>query len=49
MVITERKMDVIDEEWMGLILEAKELGLSLEEVREFLNQHQVKELITKNI
>ncbi|MDN3017628.1 anti-repressor SinI family protein [Paenibacillus sp. BSR1-1] len=49
MVITERKLDVIDEEWLGLILEAKELGLSLEEVREFLNQSQVKELIAKNI
>ncbi|MGG3467806.1 anti-repressor SinI family protein [Neobacillus pocheonensis] len=49
MVITERKMEVIDEEWLALIFEAKELGLSLDEVREFLNQNQLNELITKNI
>ncbi|MFJ5716199.1 anti-repressor SinI family protein [Neobacillus sp. NPDC093127] len=39
MVITEKEVDVIDQEWMTLILEAKELGLSIEEVRDFFNQH----------
>jgi DNA-binding transcriptional MerR regulator len=36
MVITESKVDVIDQEWMALILEAKDLGLSIEAVRDFL-------------
>jgi hypothetical protein len=36
MVITESKVEVIDQEWMALILEAKELGLSVEAVRDFL-------------
>ncbi|WP_188456269.1 anti-repressor SinI family protein [Virgibacillus oceani] len=29
---------VIDEEWVVLIKEAKDLGLSMEEVREFLQK-----------
>lgn len=49
MVITESKMEVIDEEWLALIFEAKELGLSLDEVREFLSQNQINELVTKHI
>jgi DNA-binding transcriptional MerR regulator len=36
MVITESNVDVIDQEWMALILEAKDLGLSIEAVRDFL-------------
>ncbi|WP_256358252.1 anti-repressor SinI family protein [Bacillus sp. sid0103] len=36
MVITESKVDVIDQEWIALILEAKDLGLSIEAVRDFL-------------
>lgn len=31
------RMEIIDNEWLALILEAKELGLSVEEVRDFLN------------
>ncbi|MEH7302829.1 anti-repressor SinI family protein [Neobacillus drentensis] len=38
MIIAERDVDVIDQEWMALILEAKELGLSITDVREFLLQ-----------
>lgn len=36
MVITEDNVEVIDQEWMALILEAKGLGLSIEAVRDFL-------------
>ncbi|EKN70020.1 hypothetical protein BABA_07386 [Neobacillus bataviensis LMG 21833] len=43
MVITEREVDVIDQEWMALILEAKDLGLSIEDVRDFLNRDNFKE------
>jgi hypothetical protein len=38
MVITESEVEVIDQEWMALILEAKELGLSVEAVRDFLTE-----------
>lgn len=37
-MITERDVNVIDQEWMALILEARELGLSIADVREFLHQ-----------
>ena len=43
MLITERAVDVIDQEWMALILEAKDLGLSIEDVRDFLNRDSQKE------
>ncbi|MEH7075596.1 anti-repressor SinI family protein [Neobacillus drentensis] len=36
MVITGSNVEVIDQEWMALILEAKDLGLSIETVRDFL-------------
>lgn len=36
-------MEGIDAEWVALILEAKELGLSMETVREFLQQSQIRE------
>jgi hypothetical protein len=36
MVITESEVDVIDQEWMSLIMEARQLGLSIEDVRKFL-------------
>jgi DNA-binding transcriptional MerR regulator len=38
MNMTERETSTIDEEWLKLILEAKEIGLSIEEIRDFLNQ-----------
>ncbi|MCM3115867.1 anti-repressor SinI family protein [Neobacillus sp. MER 74] len=36
MVITKNEFEVIDQEWIALILEAKDLGLSIEAVRDFL-------------
>lgn len=36
MVITESNVEVIDQEWMALILEAKDIGLSIEAIRDFL-------------
>lgn len=48
MVITEKEVEVIDQEWMTLILEAKELGLSIEEVRDFFNHHGGLKLISNN-
>lgn len=48
MLLTDKEMEVIDEEWFALILEAKGLGLTKEAVRKFLNQNGEKELITKN-
>jgi len=36
MIITKGEVEVIDQEWMALILEAKDLGLSIEAVRDFL-------------
>jgi DNA-binding transcriptional regulator YhcF (GntR family) len=35
MIIAEQKEELLDEEWIKLILEAKELGLTLEAVKEF--------------
>jgi len=46
MIITEREVDVIDQEWMALILEAKELGLSIEDVRDFLNRDSQEEPVS---
>ncbi|MBT2688466.1 anti-repressor SinI family protein [Bacillus sp. ISL-47] len=40
-------MDGIDMEWMELILEAKNLGLEKEEIREFLHKNEAKEVLTK--
>ena len=41
MVITKSEVEVIDQEWMELILEAKDLGLSIKAVRDFLSQQEV--------
>lgn len=43
MFIRERDVDVIDQEWMELILEARDLGLSIEDVRNFLYPDSQKE------
>jgi len=48
MLVTERRTEVIDHEWFALILEAKKLGLSLDAVRDFLNQNEDQELKMKN-
>ncbi|WP_120188651.1 anti-repressor SinI family protein [Ammoniphilus oxalaticus] len=36
MVKKEKDKEVLDQEWVNLILEAKEIGISKEELREFL-------------
>ncbi|WP_319922089.1 anti-repressor SinI family protein [Neobacillus dielmonensis] len=41
MVISNVETEVLDEEWIALILEAKEQGLSIEMVRQFFNQQKV--------
>lgn len=33
----------LDSEWMRLILEAKRLGIELEEIREFLNNNSIEQ------
>jgi len=42
-MITNTEAEVIDEEWIALITQAKELGLSIKEIREYLYQSDVKE------
>jgi hypothetical protein len=39
-IISEKVIEGIDAEWVALMVEAKELGLSMETVREFLIQTQ---------
>lgn len=38
----------LDEEWLELIFEARNLGISKETVRDFLNQREVRELVMEN-
>ncbi|MDQ0200613.1 anti-repressor SinI family protein [Neobacillus ginsengisoli] len=47
-VETERKVERMDEDWVALILEAKELGITKESVRDFLKQKDVKERLIEN-
>lgn len=47
-VETERKVERMDEDWVALILEAKELGITKESVRDFLTQQDVKERLIEN-
>ncbi|MDQ6596034.1 anti-repressor SinI family protein [Bacillus salipaludis] len=44
---TECIVEVMDEEWIALILEAKKLGIDKETVRTFLNQNDMKEQLVK--
>ncbi|NEY99385.1 anti-repressor SinI family protein [Heyndrickxia shackletonii] len=37
-------MNQLDQEWLLLILEAKQLGLTVEDIREYLQENQ-KEII----
>lgn len=39
------KIEEIDMEWIQLIIEAKNLGLNKEEIREFLHYHGAKEFL----
>ncbi|WML41358.1 DNA-binding anti-repressor SinI [Neobacillus sp. OS1-2] len=40
MLTVDKEMMDIDEEWLKLILEAKELGLSIQSIQAFLNQKE---------
>lgn len=48
MVKPNNANEVMDEEWMALILEAKELGITKETIRDFLNQNGVQEFLVEN-
>ncbi|MCM3409461.1 anti-repressor SinI family protein [Metabacillus litoralis] len=39
-VYEETKMEELDQEWVELISKAREMGLSTEEIREFLSSKQ---------
>ncbi|WP_342429867.1 anti-repressor SinI family protein [Neobacillus sp. FSL H8-0543] len=47
-MISVKMIDGMDLEWVALISEAKELGLSKELVREFLHRNEVKESFVEN-
>lgn len=47
-IIEDTLIEGLDSEWLALIIEAKELGLSKEFVREFLQQNEVREVLIKN-
>jgi hypothetical protein len=38
--IAERGLENLDQEWMALIMEAREIGLGKDLVRDFLNKHE---------
>ncbi|WP_257985660.1 MULTISPECIES: anti-repressor SinI family protein [Bacillus] len=44
----KESFDEIDLEWMLLIIEAKELGLKKEDIRNFLNDHFMREVAVEN-
>lgn len=48
MVITDSMLNGMDAEWLALIKEAKELGLSKETILDFLHQNEVREVLVKN-
>ncbi|WP_409273647.1 anti-repressor SinI family protein [Neobacillus sp. SCS-31] len=40
MLVKERGFEGLDQEWIALIMEAKEIGLESELVRDFLNRNE---------
>jgi hypothetical protein len=46
--ITDRMKNGMDAEWLALIVEAKELGISKESILNFLHQNEVREVVLKN-
>lgn len=48
MNVSESDVTVIDKEWFALILEAKELGLSVETIKSFLKQNEVNGMKEQN-
>lgn len=47
MAIADSMMNEMDPEWLALILEAKELGISKETILNFLHQNEVREVVLK--
>lgn len=43
MIETKDSLKGLDTEWLELILEARKLGLEIEEIREFLKNHSSKQ------
>jgi hypothetical protein len=48
MITMNKAVESLDPEWLALIIEAKNIGISKEAVRNFLNQTDVKEMIIEN-
>ncbi|MEH7492877.1 anti-repressor SinI family protein [Neobacillus niacini] len=48
MGITESMKNGMDAEWLALILEAKDLGISKETILNFLHQNEAREVVLKN-
>jgi hypothetical protein len=48
MAIADNMINGMDAEWLALIVEAKELGISKESILNFLHQNEVKEVVLKN-
>lgn len=46
--IADSMKNGMDAEWLALILEAKELGISKETILNFLHQNEVREVVLKN-
>jgi hypothetical protein len=46
--IADSMKNGMDAEWLALILEAKELGISKETILNFLHQDEVREAVLKN-
>jgi hypothetical protein len=47
--IADSMMNGMDAEWLALIVEAKEIGLSKETILDFLHQNKVREALVKNL
>ncbi|GGC85643.1 hypothetical protein GCM10007216_15440 [Thalassobacillus devorans] len=45
-IIKQMKRDGLDVEWLELMKQARELGMSTEEVRQFLNEKRVEKAKT---
>ncbi|MEH7121926.1 anti-repressor SinI family protein [Bacillus sp. JJ1773] len=44
---TRVQMELLDSEWMNLIMKAKQMGIEKEEIREFLLKNGVEKLTLK--
>lgn len=48
LVKTEKDLQEIEKEWVALILEAKNLGIGKETIRNFINQPNNKDFLTRS-